>query len=117
MVVLETRAHLAHVNGRAQGRKPKMIRRWRHWRDRYPEPGRIHTRTKWKIEQDLWPKVREMLPEDCRGYDYLLRIASRACGRKVQTISDLSITEGVCLVEALKLKLQWLIENRVDAAS
>lgn len=115
MPLIETRAHLAEVNGLAKGRRPPKLSNWYYWRQRAPARGKISSRELWKITNadhtGIWDLLLPSLPDHERCHAYLCGIASHATGRKVEHLHDLSVAEALSLIEALKDRLRHALRR------
>lgn len=114
MPVLESAAHLAHINGTAHGQKPRKIQDWYYWRNRYRDAGMATHAQLYRIEKlydqlctILWPDQGDTATDSTPPY--LLEIAGQAAGRFVEKLSDLTKSEGRWLIEALKDRIRYAI--------
>jgi len=104
MPVLESAAHLCHVNGRGHGRTPKRGMNWHYWRDRRPPDGQASTRQARKI----WTLLRELGDIIGHPHDpvtYLRGILEQAHGGDwppSSLVSDLLAWQAGLLIEALR---------------
>lgn len=101
MALVETRAHLAEINGLSVGKRPARIADWHYWRKRVPGFGKINTRQHRMIFA-LWSDLQK-LARDERGKTsaYLAGIIRQALGKDVR-IDDMSDAEAGAVIEALK---------------
>lgn len=118
MPILESRAHLVHVNGGGRGRLPVRGLDWHYWRNRIQRIGAITSRELFKIDA-LWEKLKPRLPPEQRAartkeespWWYLHLIAGNACGHDVANLAKLTTAEGQLLIEALKDRLKYALRK------
>lgn len=101
MALIETRAHLAHVNGMGEGPVPPKISDWRYWRKRCPSLGQINTRQRARV-YELWLFAARFLDEPQRTPGYMLAVVGQANDTTFSCLDDLSEAQAQVGIEALK---------------
>ena len=116
MARIETRAHLAEVNGCAVGARPAKIRDWWFWRNKCPSLGGVTSRQLHKI-REWWEICCEWLEEGERKGSYLLGVAEGVCGQDLASLDDLTEGQARFTIEALKSMQRRLVRqaNRADS--
>lgn len=111
MPVVEVAAHLAHVNGRGNGRTPKRDMDWHYWRNRRPPDGQANSRQLRKIWA-LLGGLGDLIGRPSDPVDYLRGILEHAHGGDWPpsgSLQDLLAWQAGLIIEALK--------DRVDHAT
>jgi len=102
MPVVETAAHLAHINGCAVGRLPvRGTIDWYYWRHRQPTDGRASSRHL----HSVWELLASITPRPADPLTYLRGILTQARGGDWPAsgcLSDLLAWQCGLLIEALK---------------
>lgn len=97
-------------------RLPGWVRDLWYWRQRLTGPGQMNTRQAHSIRDDLWPKLCALLPEAERTPQYLAGIASKACGRRLDSVWECNAWQAGLVVDALKDRLRWALRHQETAA-
>lgn len=108
----ETRAYLAHVNGRGVGPVPSAIRDWWYWRQRAPRDHGITTRQH-RMILALWHDLQALVGEAQRTDAYLAGIIEQAIGRHV-ALDQMAYSQAGDTIEALKDYVRRMARERKD---
>ena len=76
-----------------------------YWRNRKPGRGKVNTRERHLI-RELWGKLSGYLPGNKRTDFYLCGLAAKASNRGLSSLDDLSSSDSLKVIEALKYRLE-----------
>ena len=113
MAALETRLFLRVASGEIPNpiRHSKYIKSESFWRDKLPDKNVINSRQARKIT-DLWERLQEYIPPECRNMKYLGGILYHATGRRDVGYYALSHHEASHLIDALKDRLAHALKQQ-----
>lgn len=106
MARIEGRLDWAIQEGLVPPPAPKRIPDLWHWRKRLVKPGAMTTRQDRRIK-DLWSELCPNLPDTARSPQYLLAIASKACGLGIESLDHLTDWQAARLIDALQDRLAY----------